>query len=96
MSDQPSLFEPDDPPPEDVAVVLIDPPPLIFPVGTVTIVLIPLADPADHPRPPEYRLKSLLKEALRRYGFDAKTIHIPTDEELRHAADWLLPLPKSP
>jgi hypothetical protein len=88
---QPTLFDQDEPVRET-----IDPPTLTVPPGTITLVLIPLADPADRPRSPEYRLKMLVKEALRRYGFDVKVIHIPTDEELAHAFDWLLPLPNKP
>lgn len=95
MSEQPTLFDQDEPEPEPVRET-IDPPQLVVPAGTITLVLIPTADPANHPRSPEYRLKMLVKEALRRYGFDAKVIHIPTDEELAHAFDWLLPLPNKP
>jgi hypothetical protein len=57
--------------------------------GAVVRVLIPVADPMLRThgvsRSPEYRLKLVLKAALRGFGFRAKVVRDPTAGEIRQA-----------
>ena len=94
VSDTPPLpgLEPDPPP----VVEAVDPaavPAPDLPPETVTLVLVPVADPAARhglaERPVEDRLAKALKALLRQHGLRAVVVRCPTPDEILHAAEWL-------